>query len=228
MLTTNAQEDPRFGGQNSVISHNLRSILCVPLKVREKLTGVIYADNRIRAGIFTDVEKELLATFANHAAVALENARLFESVSQTLAEVCELKGLMDNVFASIASGVITTDNEQIISLCNMAAGQILGRSGRELVGLTLEEAFAPYLSAMNEKDFLSELGRIQKTGASVVGKELSLILPERDPITVSFNLSPLRDTNQETQGIAIVMDDLTEKNACKLEHAFLNGWFRRR
>ena len=47
VLTTNAQEDPRFGGQDSIITYNLRSILCVPLKVREELIGVIYADNRL-------------------------------------------------------------------------------------------------------------------------------------------------------------------------------------
>ena len=49
MLTTNAQEDPRFIGQESIIAHNLRSILCVPLKVKDELTGVIYADNRVRS-----------------------------------------------------------------------------------------------------------------------------------------------------------------------------------
>ena len=31
LLTTNAREDPRFGGQESIIAFNLRSILCVPL-----------------------------------------------------------------------------------------------------------------------------------------------------------------------------------------------------
>ncbi len=91
VLTTNAQEDPRFDGHQSIIMFNLRSILCVPLKVKGELTGVIYVDNRIRTGIFSDPERDLLTTFANHAAVALENARLFESVRRTLAEVTELK-----------------------------------------------------------------------------------------------------------------------------------------
>ena len=107
ILTTNAQQDPRFGGQESIIAYSLRSILCVPLKVKGELTGVIYADNRIKSGIFTEIERDLLTGFANQAAVALENARLFESVRHTLAEVTELKNLMDNIFASIASGVIT-------------------------------------------------------------------------------------------------------------------------
>ena len=78
ILTTNAQQDPRFDGQESVISLNLRSILCVPLKLKESIIGVIYADNRLREGLFTETEKDLLAAFANQAAVAIENARLFQ------------------------------------------------------------------------------------------------------------------------------------------------------
>ena len=139
VLTTNAQEDPRFGNQESIIIYNLRSILCVPLQVKGELTGVIYADNRIHTGIFTEAEKELLLTFANHAAVALENARLFDSVRRTLSEVTELKNLMDNVFASIVSGVITADDQAKILLCNRAAMTILGKAQEDLIGRPLGE-----------------------------------------------------------------------------------------
>ena len=59
IVTTNAQEDPRFEGQDSIIAYNLRSILCVPLKVKDDLTGVIYADNRIHAGLFTESDRDL-------------------------------------------------------------------------------------------------------------------------------------------------------------------------
>jgi GAF domain-containing protein len=79
VLTTNAREDPRFGGHESIIAFNLRSILCVPLMVKSELIGVIYTDNRIRTGIFSDSDRDLLTAFANQAAVAIENARLFSS-----------------------------------------------------------------------------------------------------------------------------------------------------
>ncbi|NCT22350.1 single-stranded DNA-binding protein, partial [bacterium] len=85
ILTTDAQEDPRFGAQESIIAHNMRSILCVPLKVKNELIGVIYADNRIRSGIFTEASRNVLATFANQVAIAIENARLFTSLRHTLA-----------------------------------------------------------------------------------------------------------------------------------------------
>jgi transcriptional regulator with GAF, ATPase, and Fis domain len=98
ILTTNARQDPRFDHQESVISLDLRSILCVPLRLKASIIGVIYADNRLREGLFTEVQKDLLAAFANQAAIAIENARLFESIESTLAEVTGLKNLMDDVF----------------------------------------------------------------------------------------------------------------------------------
>jgi adenylate cyclase len=211
VLTTNAQEDPRFGGQESIIIYNLRSILCVPLKVKGELTGVIYADNRIREGIFTEAERDLLVTFANHAGVALENARLFESVRRTLAEVSELKNLMDNVFSSIVSGVITADIEHKINLCNRAAQTILGRAQEDLVGLTLDEVLTPTLGESTTSELFQEIEDIRRTDQHIVGREYTLSLPDRGPVSLSLNLSPLKDATAETQGVAIVVDDLTEK-----------------
>ena len=134
IVTTNAQQDQRFSGQASVVALNLRSILCVPLKVKNDLTGVIYADNRIRTGMFGETERDLLTAFANQAAVAIENARLFTSLRQTLAEVTGLKNLMDNVFYSIASGVITTDFQEQIRAGQPRRGDHPGPGGLEYRG----------------------------------------------------------------------------------------------
>ncbi len=206
VVTTNAQEDPRFGGQESIIAHHLRSILCVPLKVRETLTGVIYADNRIRTGIFTDAERDLLMAFANQAAVAIENARLFDSVKRTLTEVTELKNLMDNVFASIASGVITADMQDKVLLCNRSAQRILGRTEDQIRGNPLNQLLSPISSALNQ-----QMLSVRETDSNIVGQEFDLTLPERGEVCLSFNLSPLKDGMHATQGVAIVLDDLTEK-----------------
>ena len=89
VLTTNAQEDPRFTGQHSVAIYNLRSILCVPLKVKGQVTGLIYADNRVRSGAFTQRDLHILTAFGNQAAVALENARLFNDVQRSNFELAQ-------------------------------------------------------------------------------------------------------------------------------------------
>jgi PAS domain S-box-containing protein len=206
IVTTNALEDPRFGGEDSIIAYNLRSILCVPLKVKDELTGVIYADNRIRTGLFTKSERDLLSGFANQAAVAIENARLFESVRQTLAEVTELKSLMDNVFASIASGVITTNIENRVTLINRAAERILSCAASNLLQNDLSKSL-PELA-----DVLSEpINAVQESDETIVGMELNPTLPQRGPVHLRFNLSPLKDAQETTQGVAIVVDDVTER-----------------
>jgi len=80
VLTTNAQDDSRFQGQLSVAAFHLRSILCAPLKIKNHLIGVIYVDNRARAGIFQEHDRGLIAAFADQAAVAIDNAQLFDDL----------------------------------------------------------------------------------------------------------------------------------------------------
>ncbi len=206
ILTTNAQEDPRLSGQASIVAYNLRSILCVPLKLKDYLICVIYTDNRIRTGIFTEAERDLLLAFANQAAVAIDNARLFSSLKQTLAEVTALKNLMQNVFASITSGVITTDIQDMITLANRAAEQILGLTAQDLLGRSLTEAVTPLSEVLSPY-----LATVRQKNVPLIDLEVSPLLPGRGTVDLRLSLSPLKDETQRIQGVAIVVDDLTER-----------------
>lgn len=83
VLTTNAQEDPRFEKEASIAIYQLRSIICAPLKIKDQLIGVIYVDNRALSGIFGASDLELVSAFANQAAVAIDNADLFENLEKS-------------------------------------------------------------------------------------------------------------------------------------------------
>lgn len=89
VLTTNAQEDPRSQQQNSVAGHKFRSILCVPLRIKEEIIGVIYVDSRIHPGLFQEDDIETLSAFADQAAIAIDNARMFDKLQQAQAEINE-------------------------------------------------------------------------------------------------------------------------------------------
>src|SRR5258708_11582978 len=71
IVTTNAQEDPRFAGQQSVVANALRSIMASPLRVRGAVIGVTYVDNRVRTGLFSERDLEFLDAFAGQAAIAI-------------------------------------------------------------------------------------------------------------------------------------------------------------
>ncbi len=212
VLTTNAQEDPRFTGQQSIIAYNLRSIMCSPLMVKNVLIGVIYVDHRIRTGLFSSKDVDIISAFTNQAAVAIDNATLFASVKKTLAEVTELKNLMDNVLASIASGVLTADIQERILLCNRAAETILGLTSQTAVGRGLVEIVPPLAPILE-----SSLREVIRTDQQVLGLEASPHLPMRGQVDLRFSLSPLKDAQQNTQGVAIVLEDLTEKKTLEAQ-----------
>lgn len=215
VVTINAQSDPRFASQESIISYNLRSILCVPLKVREAITGVIYVDNRIAAGIFGDTHRDLMATFAHQAAVAIENARLFEQIRQQLSDITEMKNLMDDVFASIASGVITIDTTDKITLFNRAAERILAMPSKAI----LSQSLALLAETVNGVDAMVE--QVRRNGGQY-NMEVDTVIHRRPGLTtLNMTFSPLRDIQQEMLGVAVVLDDISEKKRLESVRRYL-------
>jgi signal transduction histidine kinase len=83
VLTNDALQDARFRDQASIALYNLKSILCAPLIIQGRVIGVIYADHLMQTGVFGRREKALLEAIARQAAVALENAILYEKLQHT-------------------------------------------------------------------------------------------------------------------------------------------------
>jgi adenylate cyclase len=201
IVTINAQEDTRFSAQHSIVSYKLRSILCAPLTIKGHITGVIYADNRVASGIFGDADRDLLAAFADQAAAAIDNARLFH-------EVDGIKELMGNVFASIASGVITVDKDDRIALFNHAAEQILGATSDIVLSQPCEAALNKLgLPVGGLIQAVKQDGRTRNAELDLTGGE-----QRHSPITLNLTVSPLRTAeNQHLGGVALVFDDVSEK-----------------
>ena len=205
VVTMNAMSDPRFSAQESIISYNLRSILCVPLKMKEQIIGVIYADNKVASGIFRDADRDLLTAFANQAAVAIDNARLFQQIRAHLKEITEMKDLMDNVFESIASGVITIDASSEIELYNRAAERILGVPSQSVK----HQNYAELLDIL-ELPIDTFIQEVWQNGGTQ-NTEVDLVVNKRPGITtLNMTVSPLRDILQETLGVAMVLNDVSE------------------
>ncbi len=202
VMTTNALEDERFQSQQSIVGHAMRSVLAVPLRVRGELTGIVYCDNRVLAGLFAQRELELVTTFAEHAAVAIDNARLFQALRDQLAEVTALRDELDRIFESITAGVLTLDRSGTITLCNRGAITIFC-AANTMVGHSLT-------------DFVNEMpGPLQsamtyvRASARPMPFDLSLFIPGRGECHLNIVMSPLADGT----GLALVIDDLTVEKA---------------
>ncbi|MDX1992210.1 MAG: GAF domain-containing protein [bacterium] len=89
VLTTNAAEDPRFSGQASIVGQSLRSIMATPLRARGNVIGVVYVDNRALSGLFKQEDLEAMDALSGQAAVALDNAILFNATDRQLQQRVE-------------------------------------------------------------------------------------------------------------------------------------------
>lgn len=77
LLIEDAYKDPRFHREfDRKTGYRTRSILCVPLKIKERLIGVSQVINRLDENPFDAEDGETLTLLCDHAAIAIENARM--------------------------------------------------------------------------------------------------------------------------------------------------------
>ena len=75
IFSTDAQSEPHRPGQQSVVGSRLRSLACVPLRVRDDVIGAVYLDSRVTPALFQQDNRELLVAFALQAALASARPR---------------------------------------------------------------------------------------------------------------------------------------------------------
>jgi Nif-specific regulatory protein len=80
LISADARVDERFEESETVLLENIVSTLCVPLVIRSRISGAIYVDHRETRHLFSGKDLEFLEAFADQAAIAIENARLYEEL----------------------------------------------------------------------------------------------------------------------------------------------------
>lgn len=136
VVTTNAQEDPRYAGQASIIAHAMRSIMASPLRARGQTIGVVYVDNRIRTGLFADEDLRALDAFGSQAGVAIENARLYSETDALLQERLEELKLLQWIDRQFNESL---ESEKIMNLVLEWASR-LGEADSASIGFVDDES----------------------------------------------------------------------------------------
>ena len=93
IIVNDAANDPRWGGE-ATGAFSTTAVLAVPLIAQNKVVGVLEVLNKKDGGLYLQEDADLLTTFAGQAAVAIENARLFQMTDLQLGQrVAELQAL---------------------------------------------------------------------------------------------------------------------------------------
>ncbi|HJU66499.1 MAG TPA: adenylate/guanylate cyclase domain-containing protein, partial [Gemmatimonadaceae bacterium] len=144
ILSDNAPEDQRFGGQ-SIVVQSVRSAMCAPLVGREDTAqGILYVDNLTSTHRFTDDDLDFLIAFSGIAAVAIENSRFAERSRREAL----VRSNFERFFAPNLAARIASSAEELR----------LGGDKRTVVVLFSDiRGFTPLAEAMNPDDLASLL-----------------------------------------------------------------------
>ncbi|MFL6193731.1 MAG: sigma 54-interacting transcriptional regulator [Thermoanaerobaculia bacterium] len=175
VLAVDALTDGRFAGAESIVARHILSILCVPLAIRDRLAGAIYVDHRQSRHLFGQGELEFLVAFADQAAIAIENARLYgelDAARQTLKE--ENESLRREIYSS----------HNLSSLIGRS------RSISDLKQMLEKVAQSPSTVLIR-----GESG----TGKGLVARIVHAVSPRRQGAFIHFNCAALPETLVESE-----------------------------
>jgi putative nucleotidyltransferase with HDIG domain len=83
VIINDVRSDPRFfSGADTKSSFETRNMICVPVKTKDKMLGVLQAINK-KEGSFDDEDRDILIALANQVATAVENAGLYGELKET-------------------------------------------------------------------------------------------------------------------------------------------------
>lgn len=202
--------------------HDLGAVLCAPLRTGDRLSGWLALGPKRSGQPYRSDELAFLSALADQSALAIENGRLFANVRRNLDAITEMKTLMDDVFGSIPSGVITTDVQGRVTLLNQAAGAILGLRAGQVVGQPYQQALQPLSDVL---PYLME--QVGRSETPLAAYEVQTELPGRGVVWLRLSLSPLKDDRGAISGVTIVMDDLTEQRRLEAQERFIRETFQR-
>lgn len=176
----------------------VRSIIQVPLTMGQDVIGVLAVDNQQSDRVFSENDQYLLSALAGYAAIAIENARLYQHIKQSEERYRDL-------FANAYDLIFTLDRNLCITTINKTGQQLTGYSLEELQGKPLS-AFCPPASWDSARKWFIDLLR----GNMVAPFELEMIGIDNDMLYLEVSARLTHDS-QHDGGLHCIARNLTER-----------------
>ena len=195
-----AYADPRFNQEvDRQTGYHTHSMLCMPIVGRGgRKIGVMQILNR-RGGPFGPAEERRLRAFCAQAAVAIENAQLFE-------EVRAERNYNEAILHSMNNAVLTLDARGVVRKVNGSATRILRCSAQELVGSELRELFGG-----RNRWVVNSLDKVCSSGRTDITIDTDLFVEGSETVSVNLVIVPLTSMRNEPIGYMLMMEDITRE-----------------
>jgi PAS domain S-box-containing protein len=194
------------------IGRDMHSVLTVPLRIKGDVIGVVQVVD-LQAGRFDETDLTLLETLAGSAAIAIENARLYEKAQKEIAirkkteeALRESENRYRTVLDANPDSVIVYDMEGRVIYLNPTFTKVFGWSLEERLGKKMD-MFIP------QEDWPTTSLMIEKmlTGKNVSGIETRRYTKAGDIIPVSMSGAMFNDRDGKPAGSVVNLRDIGER-----------------
>jgi adenylate cyclase len=200
-----AYADPRFNPEvDRKSGYRTETILCMPVvNKQEERIGVIQLLNK-SGGPFDAKDEARVAAFSAQAAIALENAKLFQ-------DVLNMRNYNESILESMTNGLITLNERFLIEKCNSAALRILRLPGDDLLDRDVGDLFPG-----RENGWVRETAaRVLETGRPDSAMDQELTLAGGSTLSVNMVAVPLAGEEGGTLGALLVIEDISSEKRLK-------------
>jgi PAS domain S-box-containing protein len=201
LRTDDYLNDPRLSDdyRHLVTTERAAAMMVAPIRIEGEVAGLLYVDRWARRP-FSDADEAVLVHLADHAAIAITNARHFgESERQ--------RRFLESIAQASVDGIITADVEGRISFWSPGAEDILGYRAFEALGRSVADF---YTGGLDEARAIMARLRVEERL-----RDYPLTVRTRDGrrVDASASLSLLRDPEGRITGTLGVLTDVTERLA---------------
>jgi signal transduction histidine kinase len=187
----------------------------LPLAAHGQVIGVIFIF-RNYADLFTANDRGLLQSFADQAAVAVYNAKLYGQVNYE-------KQRLDAILDSAADGILILNADQTVERCNTAFEKLVGKRGDQIVGRAHDDvirwAAEPQGRTLREAEDAGWLLSPDET--LYVEGDLERPLPPPVPVGVTY--APLLSAEGKLRNIVVSVRDITHfRTAEEIKSTFIS------
>jgi signal transduction histidine kinase len=195
----------------------LNQVVALPMAIEDELIGAVYVF-RIQGGAFSAADQALLAAFADQAAIAVRNAKLYAEISE---ERRVLAAVIDNSAEGImildSNGWVRRFNRALTRITGLEAEQALGRSVNEVLVLHGRDGQVVPLPGMPLPPGTSP------PGSSSPYVEGDILVHGRPPTTVGVTTTPLADDEGAVVRIIVNVVDITRfRQAEEMKSTFVS------
>lgn len=176
--------------------------LAVPMLARDKVIGVLNVEST-EPGAFGEEDIEPLMALAGQAAIAIDNARLYEGLKEVSEHNRELMQLNKRILESTDLGIYTVNNDLRITSWNRKMAEMSGIEQEEARGRELAELFP----ALDTEGVLIRIRNVLASGESEKVELVHRTLKGQLRFQ-KRRLAPLKD-EEGVSGVVVIVEDIT-------------------